>query len=56
MFAVPGDLEPAPGGRGRSVRAGDLVLSPGRDPRVQDLLSPMLARLAVDLEYDAEDE
>ena len=50
MFAVPGDLEPAPGGRGRSVRAGDLVLSPGRDPRVQDLLSPMLARLAVDLD------
>ena len=34
----------------RRLRAGDLVLSPGRDPRVQDLLSPMLARLAVELD------
>lgn len=44
MFAVPGDIEPLTGGQGGSVRAGDLVLSPGRGPRVQDLLSPVLAR------------
>ena len=50
MFAVPGDIEPLTGGQGGSVRAGDLVLSPGRGPRVQDLLSPVLARLAVDLD------
>lgn len=50
LFAVPGDLEPLPGGQGHSVRAGDLVLSPGRDPKVQDALNPVLARLAVDLD------
>ena len=50
MFAVPGDTEPVPGGRGRSVRAGDLVLSPDRDPVTQDALSPRLARLAVELD------
>ncbi len=50
MFAVPGDTEPVPGGQGQSVRAGDLVLSPGRDPRTQDALSPQLARLAADLD------
>lgn len=50
MFAVPGALEPVAGGQGRSVRAGDLLLSPGREPRVQDRLSPPLARLAVELD------
>lgn len=50
MFAVPGDTEPVPGGQGRSVRAGDLVLSPDRDPRLQDALNPVLARLAADLD------
>lgn len=50
MFAVPGATEPVPGGQGRSVRAGDLVLTPGRDPGVRDLLSPQLARLAVALD------
>lgn len=50
MFAVPGDVEPVPGGQGQSVRAGDLVLSPGRDTTVADRLSPYLARLAVDLD------
>lgn len=50
MFAVPGDTEPVPGGQGQSVRAGDLVLSPGRSPRTQDELSPRLARLAADLD------
>ncbi len=47
LFAVPGPAVPLPGGQGRSVRAGDLVLSPGRDPRVATWLSPVLARLAV---------
>lgn len=50
LFAVPGDVEPLPGGQGHSVRAGDLVLSPGRDPEVLDLLGPALARLAADLD------
>lgn len=50
MFAVPGDIEPVPGGRGHGVRAGDLVLSPGRDSALQAALSPILARLAVDLD------
>lgn len=50
LFAVPGDVEPLAGGQGGTVRAGDLVLSPGRDAPVQDLLNPVLARLAVDLD------
>ncbi|WP_392425760.1 aminoglycoside phosphotransferase [Barrientosiimonas humi] len=50
LFAVPGDVRPLPGGRGGSVLAGDLVLSPGRDARVADLLDPTLARLAVALD------
>ncbi|WP_420113012.1 aminoglycoside phosphotransferase, partial [Pseudactinotalea sp.] len=53
LFAVPGDVEPLAGGQGGSVRAGDLVLSPGRDAAVQGLLSPVLARLAVDLDTRA---
>lgn len=50
LFAVPGDVRPLPGGRGASVLAGDLVLSPGRDESVADLLDPTLARLAVALD------
>lgn len=50
LFAVPGTCQPLEGGQGGSVRAGDLVLSPGRDPAEQDWLSPVLARLATDLE------
>lgn len=50
MFAVPGDTESVPGGHRHSVRAGDLVLSPDRDPATRDALSPRLARLAVDLD------
>jgi hypothetical protein len=52
LFAVPGATEPLPGGRGGIVRAGDLVLSPGRDPATQAWLSPLLARLAVRLDQD----
>lgn len=50
MFAVPGDVEAVPGGQGLSVRAGDLMLSPGRDPQVHEALKPRLARLAVTLD------
>ncbi len=32
------------------MRAGDLVLSPGRDPQVSAWLNPVLARLAVRLD------
>jgi uncharacterized protein (TIGR02569 family) len=47
LFAVPGPVQTLPGGQGGSVRAGDLALSPGRDPEVTSWLSPVLARLAV---------
>jgi hypothetical protein len=50
LFAVPDDLRPLPGGQGGSVLAGDLVLSPGRDPLIAEQLSPPLARLAVQLD------
>ena len=50
LFAVPDAVEPLPGGQGSSVRAGDLVLSPGRDPEVLAWLNPTLARLAVRLD------
>jgi hypothetical protein len=50
LFAVPGTVAPPPGGRGRSVVAGDLLLSPDRDPAVQEWLSPLLARLAVTMD------
>lgn len=50
LFAVPGDLARLPGERGPRVRAGDLLLTPGRDPDVQAWLSPLLARLAVRLD------
>ena len=52
LFAVPDDVRPLPGGQGRSVVAGDLVLSPGRDAATQDWLSPVLARLAVTLDRE----
>ena len=50
LFAVPDAVEPLPGGQGGSVLAGDLVLSPGRDPDVLAWLQPPLARLAVALD------
>lgn len=50
LFAVPDDLYALPGGQGRSVLAGDLVLSPDRDRAIADSLSPRLARMAVDLD------
>lgn len=50
MFAVPGDVVVLAEGRDQRVRAGDLVLSPGRHAATRDRLSPVLARLAVDLD------
>ncbi len=52
LFAVPDDVRDLPGGQGRSVVAGDLVLSPGRDPVLLDWLNPVLARLAVTLDRE----
>lgn len=52
LFAVPEDPEPCEGGQGRSVRAGDLVLSPGRDGTTAAWLNPVLARLAVELDHE----
>ncbi len=47
LFAVPAPVQVLAGGQGGSVLAGDLVLSPGRDTRVAQWLSPVLARLGV---------
>ena len=52
LFAVPGDVRPVPGGQGRSVVAGDLVLSPGRDAQTAAWLNPVLAPLAVRLDLE----
>lgn len=52
LFAVPAAPRPIAGGAGHSVVAGDLVLSPGRDPETCAWLSPVLARLAVALDED----
>lgn len=49
-FAVPDDVERLDGGQARSVRAGDLALSPDRDPVLQEWLSPVQARLAYELD------
>lgn len=49
LFAAEGVLEPLPGGRGTSWRAGDLVLSPGHDES-EAWLAPIQARLAVRLD------
>lgn len=53
LFAVPGEARSLPGGHGRSVLAGDLVLSPGRDAWISGLISPPLARLAVEMDTRA---
>ncbi len=50
LFAASGTVEPLDGGRGGSVRVGDLVLSPGRDQPTTTWLSPVQARLAVRLD------
>lgn len=52
LFAAEGVLEPLPGGRGTSWRAGDLVLSPGHDES-EAWLAPIQARLAVRLDEAA---
>lgn len=53
LFAADGLLEPLDGGQGTSVRAGDLVLSPGRDATQLGWLAPIQARLAVRLDGEA---
>jgi hypothetical protein len=50
LFAVPAHAVPVRGGQKDSVRAGDLVLSAGRDASTADWLNPVLARLAVELD------
>ena len=49
LFAADGPVEPLAGGQGTSVRAGDLVLSPGHDAS-ESWLAPYQARLAVRLD------
>lgn len=51
LFAAEGVLEPLPGGRGTSWRAGDLVLSPGHDES-EAWIAPVQARLAVRLDEE----
>jgi uncharacterized protein (TIGR02569 family) len=52
LFAAEGVLEPLAGGQGASVRAGDLVLSPGRDAEQLAWLAFVQARLAVRLDEE----
>lgn len=52
LFVADGVLEPLPGGRGTSWRAGDLVLSPGHDES-EAWIAPIQARLAVRLDEDS---
>lgn len=52
LFAVPAAPVPVAGGQGGSVRAGDLVLSPGRDAQTAVWLNPVLARLAAELDHE----
>lgn len=49
LFVAEGVLEPLPGGRGTTWRAGDLALSPGHDAS-EAWLAPIQARLAVRLD------
>ena len=51
LFVAEGVLEPLPGGRGTTWRAGDLALSPGHDPS-EVWLAPIHARLAVRLDEE----
>lgn len=46
LFAVPDATTPL----GPGVVAGDLLLTPGHDPAVQEWLNPVLARLAVTMD------
>ena len=52
LFVADGVLEPLAGGRGTSVRAGDLVLSPGHDASQLGWLAPVQAPLAVRLDEE----
>jgi hypothetical protein len=50
LFAVPDAARPLEGDRHGRVVAGDLLLSPDRDPDVLAWLNPVVARLAVRLD------
>lgn len=52
LFAVPEGTVTLEGGHGRSVLAGDLVLSPGRDEHTANWLNPILAPLAAELDHE----
>lgn len=52
LFVAEGVLEPLSGGQETSWRAGDLVLSPGRDATQLGWSAPVLARLAVRLDEE----
>ena len=52
LFVADGVLEPLAGGQGTSWRAGDLVLSPGRDATQLAWLAFVQARLAVRLDEE----
>ena len=51
LFVADGPIERLAGGRGTSVRAGDLVLSPGHDES-EAWIAPIQARLAVRLDEE----
>lgn len=51
LFAAEGVLEPLPGGRGTTWRAGDLALTPSHDES-EAWLAPAQARLAVRLDEE----
>lgn len=52
LYAVPEDSVPLTGGRGHSVLAGDLVLSPGRDRHTANWLNPIIAPLSAELDHE----
>lgn len=52
LFAVPDDAVALEGGQGHSVLAGDLVLSPGRNPRTAQWLNPIIAPLSAELDHE----
>ncbi|KGN37597.1 aminoglycoside phosphotransferase [Knoellia subterranea] len=52
LFAVPPEPIALDGGQGHSFRAGDLVLSPGRDRGLAHWLNPIIARLSAVLDHE----
>lgn len=52
LFAVPDDAVALEGGQGRSVLAGDLVLSPDRSQHTANWLNPIIAPLSAELDHE----